>query len=272
VTITRKGSGRGFVYHLDRVKLPSVTQVTGMLPSKNLIDWAANATADYAVDHLRELVEMPPSAALNTLKRARYEITDPAKRRGTEVHKIAEPAIAGEPVDMDAVPPELRGYVESYMDFLDVVDPQPVATELVVASRKHRYAGRLDLIADLPEVVCDGEPIPAGRWLLDLKTGEKGIYPETALQTCGYEHCDLFAPNDGQEPDERPMSWLQVERCGAVLLRSDSWELHPLDTGDDTWMCFRYLLWMLKRQESMREWVRSPARPIASAELADAAP
>jgi hypothetical protein len=267
--IKRRRYGSGFVYHINGAKVPSVTQVTGMLPSKNLIDWAANTTADYAIDHLAELSEMAPSIALNTLRRSRYLVTNPAKRRGTEVHRLAEPAMLGDPVDVGAVPEELRGYVEAYLDFLDVIDPQPVALELTVASlkRPHRYAGRLDLIADLPAVQWDGRLIPAGRWLLDLKTGEKGVYAESALQLCGYQHADVFAADiDGGkgDPDERPVEWLRIERCGVVHLSSDAWELRPVETGEQVWKAFKFLLWLRQLQDAdqMKEWIGSPIEPV----------
>ncbi len=276
MTVRRRRYGSGFVYHVNGVKVPSVTQVTGMLPSQNLIDWAANTTADYAIDHLAELVEMAPSVALNTLKRSRYQVTNPAKRRGTEVHRLCEPAILGEDVNMDAVPIELRGYVEAYLDFLDVVNPQPVALELTVASVKapRRYAGRLDLIGDLPAVRHDGRVIPADRWLLDVKTGEKGVYAEAALQLCGYQHADVFAADvDGEgDPDERPMEWLRIGRCGVIHLSSDAWELRPVDTGEEVWKAFRYLLWLKQQQDRMNEWIGSPIEPIAAADLAVATP
>jgi hypothetical protein len=273
MTIKRRKYGSGYAYYLGKQipanKVASVTQITGMLPSKNLIEWAGNTTAEYAIDHIRTLAAMcaaeKTSEALKRLQRARYEVTDPAKKRGTEVHKLAEALIAGDEV---VVPDELKGYVEAYTDFLNVVEPQPVATELIVASRRHRYCGTADLLADLPAVPWQGEILPAARWLLDLKTGEKGVYAEAALQLCGYEHCDIFAPEDGQEPDERPLSWLNIGRCGVVHLSSESWELRPVDTGEATWRAFRYLLWMHKQQEAMKLWVGSPAGPFPAAALA----
>jgi hypothetical protein len=262
VTIKRRKFGTGYAYYINNVKVPSVTQITGMLPSKNLIDWAGNTTADYAVNHWRELSEMLPADRINRLRRCRYETTAPAKKRGTEVHRLGEALIAGLEVD---VPEELKGYVEAYVDFLNVIDPQPVATELPVVSRRHRYGGTADLVADLPAIAWEDEIIPADRWLLDLKTGEKGVYAEAALQLCGYQHADLFAADDGQEPTERPMDWLQIGRCGVVHISSDAWELRPVDTGAATWQCFRNLLWMVKREQTMKDWIGAPARPAPAA-------
>jgi hypothetical protein len=257
MTIKRRRFGpSGYAYYIDGVKVTSVTKITGMLPSKALIDWAGNTTADYAVDNWHELGRLGPAQRINKLRRCRYEVTDPAKKRGTEVHKLAEALIAGREV---TVPQELKGYVEAYTDFLNVIEPVPVATEMAVVSRKLRYGGTADLVADLPALDWDGYLIPADRWLLDIKTGEKGVWPEAALQLCGYQHADLFAADDGEEPSERPMEWLQIGRCGVVHVSSDAWELRPVDTGKETWQCFRNLLWMHKREQAMKDWIGAPA-------------
>jgi hypothetical protein len=275
VTIKRVKRGSGYSYYEGKAtpanKISSVTQITGMLPSEKLIDWAANATADYAINHIRSLASMCANEhvaeAINLLRRSRYEVSDPAKKRGTEVHKLAEALIAGDEV---TVPEELKGYVEAYTDFLNIIDPQPVATELIVVSRRPgaKFCGTADLVADLPAVAWEGEIIPAGRWLLDLKTGEKGVYETAALQLCGYQHATHFVAQDGQEPDERPMKWLEITRCGVVHLSSDAWELRPVATDGDTWTCFRYLLWLHKRQDSMKGWIGSPAAAVQAADLA----
>lgn len=269
--------------------LPGVTKILGMLPRDNLIKWAAEATADYAVNNWgappREpdprnpddpgspgsgLSAMPWADRLKTLYGARYQITNPAKKRGTEVHRLGERIVAGQEYDPAAIPLELRGYVEAYRQFCDTIEPVPLVggIELTVASRRHRYCGIIDLVADLPAVTCDGELIPAGRWLLDLKTGEKGVYPEAALQLCGYQHADVFVDPEAPD-DERPMDWLKIDRCGVVHISSDDWTLHPVDTGPEVWDHFQRLLWFYERQEDMKAWVGGPAQV---ADLEPAAP
>src|SRR5690606_41327726 len=71
----------------DRV--PGVTSITdGGLPKKALINWAGNATAEYAVDHWAELSELAPSARLKRLQGGRYEAKDAAANKGTRVHAL----------------------------------------------------------------------------------------------------------------------------------------------------------------------------------------
>lgn len=266
MTVKRRRYGKsGHGYTVDGAKVPGVTSILGLLPKDNLIKWAAESTADYAVNNWGTLSEMPWADRLKALYGARFEKSQPAAKRGTEVHRLAEPAIRGEEIDMDAMPPELRGYVESYLDFCDTIDPKPLenGTELVVANRTHRYCGTADLVADLPALTCEGEFIQAGRWLLELKTS-KGVWPESALQACAYEHCEVFV--DPDEPDdERLVEWLGIQRCGVVHIGPDAWALHPVETGPEVWEFFLHLRYLAEEQESMKTWVAASAYPAAAA-------
>lgn len=268
---TRRYGARGRGFTIDGVKAPGVTKILDMLPNDNLINWAARVTAEYALDHWTELAAMTPSARLRTLEKSRWDNTSkPALARGTEVHALGEGLIAGEAVE---VPEASLGYVESYRAWLDEFDPEPVATELLVANRTHRYCGFLDLLADLPALKAGGVRYPAGRWLLDLKTGKPGggIFPEAALQLTGYRWAEVFvaATEDGGE--ERPLEWLGIDHAGVVRISSDACELQPVDTGPDVWEFFLHLKWLFDRQDDMKTWVAGPAAAVDLAAAAAAA-
>lgn len=256
MTVKRRKYGRGFGYHVDGVKTPGVTKILDMLPNDNLVGWAGRVTAEYALDHWDALGELLPSERLKKLTGARYEIVDPAARRGTQVHKLGEALVTGAEV---AVPDELAGHVEAYRDWLDRIEPVPVATELVVANRTERYCGTGDLVADLPALEwVGGEVIPPARWLLDLKTTASGVWPSSALQLCAYEHAETFVDPDAPD-DERLMSWLEIEHCGVVWIKSDACELRPVDTGPEVWEFFKHLRWLHDRQDDMPGWIGSSA-------------
>lgn len=244
MSITRRNYGRGHSYMIDGVKAEGVTTILGKALAKPaLINWAGDTTAAYAIDFWDELAALTPSKRLERLKKGRYEDRDAAARRGTEVHRLGERAIAGEDVG-EETPDELRGHVESYIAFLDAFNVQPVLVEAVVAHRGLFYCGTLDLVADLgPD-----------RWLLDLKTARSGIFGETALQACAYERAEVYVDGNGAEHE---LAELGITRAGAVHVRADGADLYPLNTGDDVWLAWRHLLWVTRHagEDQQREWV-----------------
>jgi hypothetical protein len=262
VTVRRRKYGSGHAYYVDDEHYPGVTTIIGAtVPKNGLINWASRTTAEYAVNYWDDLAELPISERLTRLLGAKDADRDSAARRGTQVHRLGARLVRGERV---AVPEELEGHVTSYVRWLDEVNPAWVFSELVVANRTHRYCGTADLIADLPPMEWEDQIIPRGRWLLDLKTGRSGIWFETALQLCGYEHAETY--RDPAAPDEeRPVPWLGIEYCGAIHVTADGCELRPLETGSEVWAYFQHLRWLYDRQKP--PWVGEAARPALT--LAD---
>lgn len=219
--VQRKNRGRTHWYvDGNGNRMPGVTTLLGNgIPKPALINWAANATAEAAVNQWDQLSELRVADRLTTLQRARYEKPDKAKKRGTEVHNLAERLVKGEAVQ--AIPDEIRGHVEAYVRFLDRYDVEPVLVEVTIVSYKYGYAGTLDLVAWLN--TTDGRQL----WLLDIKTNEKGIYGETALQLAGYRYAEFYVGSDGKE---HPMP--AVERTGAIHVTSDDALLIPTISGE----------------------------------------
>jgi hypothetical protein len=249
--IVRRNHGSNHSYYVDGEKFAGVTTLLGAgLPKPALMNWAGNVTAEYAVDHWAELGDLKPSARLASLKRARFDDRDAAARRGTEVHRLAERLVAGEEVD---VPDELAGHVDSYVKFLNEWEPDPTVVEGVVAHRKWKYCGTFDLVATMRGQV----------WLLDLKTSRSGIYPETALQLAAYQHAETYLGPDGEE---HPMAGLGIERAAAIHVRSDGYDLIPLETGQDVFSAATRVMWLARMVEGMDEWrgeALTPPRPPA---------
>ena len=255
--IKRKNHGRGHSYYADRmpghpeselVKLPGVTTILDMHPKPGLIKWAATTTADYAVDHWRALGKLPVSDRLKELYGARFAHVDPLARRGTEVHALAERIITGQPV---TVPEALAGHVDSYRKFLATFRAEPVAVELVIANRAVGYCGTADLVT-----VMLGET-----WLIEIKTGESGIWPEAALQATAYRRGEVFAfPG---EDDEHDLGSLGIDRAAALHLRADGYDLRPLNTGDEVWAYFCRLADNYREQDALREWVGDAIEPLS---------
>jgi hypothetical protein len=240
-------------------KIPGVTSLMDGLPKPALINWAGNATAEYAVDHWDELAALTPSVRLKTLQGARYASRDAAANKGTQVHRLAEKLVQGDRV---TVPDELAGYVQSYTRFLDEYDVRPVLVERTVYSAQHNYCGTFDLIADLLDP-DDPDPDVPGRktWLLDIKTSRSGIFGETALQLAGYRYADVYI--DGEDDTQYEMP--DVDLCGGIHVRADGYDLIPLQAGPLQHRQFLYVAQVAAFVASSRDLIGEPvASPSAS--------
>jgi len=243
--VRRINRGRGHSYEIDGRKADGVTTLIGDgMPKPALINWAANTTAAYAVDHWDDLAEEAPSKRLDTLKRARYMDLDQAAKRGTEVHLIAEKLSRHEEVD---VPEELAGHVESAVAFLDDWKPEVIRTETVVASRAWGYAGTFDLLAKLPD---GGVP------LMDYKTSRSGIFGETAIQLGAYANADVWLDNDGAE---QPMADLGITHGMAVWIRADGYSVYEVDLAQG-FKIFQHVAWLARQTKGMRDRLISAER------------
>jgi hypothetical protein len=241
--IVRKNTAKGH-YYLDadtgeRVK--GVTTIVGDgMPKPALLNWAGEATAEYAVDNWDTLGPLPYSERLKKIKGGRYEKRDAAASKGTAVHAMAERLTAGEKV---TIPDELTGYVQACVQFLDDFDVRPVHVEAVVYSETHRYVGTCDLIADvlLPDMP-EYEHIPRGddgysRLLGDWKTSKSGIFGDVALQLVAYRHAEfLIEPGTGEVIDMPP-----VDFAAGIHLRPNGYSFVPLNTDADVHRDFLYI-------------------------------
>lgn len=246
--IKRRNHGRGHSY-VDTdtgEKIRSVTTMLDGVPKKGLVKWAAEVTANYAVDHWAELNEMLPTERLKVLYGVRSQVLQAASRKGTTVHNLASKLVADESVVM---PDGLEPYVLAYVDFLNDFDVKPILVEAVIVSHEHRYCGTLDLIADL----LNGDASSYETWLLDVKTGS-GVYGETALQEAGYGLADAWVDGDGTE---RPLP--PIDRYGVVHLRPDrTYELLPLTVGERQHRQLLYAAEMVDLMAEARDLIGEP--------------
>lgn len=245
-------------------RIPGVTSIlSDGLPKKALINWAGNATAEYALDHWDELAQLPPSARLKKIQGGRYESRDEAANRGTQVHKMGERLINGESV---VVPDLLRPYVDSYVAFLDEFQLRARWVEGVVYSETHRYVGTFDILGDilLPDMP-EYEHLPRDEdgfvcgCLIDAKTNRSGIFGETALQLAGYRFCE-FMQSDPKDPDTAfPMP--DVMWTGALWIRPNNYSLIPVTADEAQHRAFLYVQQVGQWDKTARELVGEPIEP-----------
>jgi hypothetical protein len=119
--------------------------------------------------------------------------------------------------------------------------PEPLCAEQVVFSLQHRYAGRLDLMADIPVSSSGGAPGWAKeRCIVDLKTrrADLDMYTSDQAQTSGYKLAVLERGwNDGVPLGRR------------VLLAGDDggFKLQECWTPDEAFVKLAELYYMLRK-------------------------
>lgn len=224
--LSRRNHGKGHSYKLDGVKIPGVTTILNALP-KQLTRWAAEQSANYALDHWDELATLPPSDRHKRIMWAHRETVKAAALRGTKIHALGDKLAHGEPVE---VPDEHRAAVEGYARFLDEWQIEAVATECPVGHTRYRYAGTADLVGIV------GRIDSSALMFLDLKSG-RGVYDEAALQVAAYRHADLWQP-DGPET-EAPMP--ETAEGFVVHIGPDATRLLPVDSDADMFRGFLYV-------------------------------
>lgn len=244
MTIQRRNRGSGHSYEVDGHPAEGVTTLirAGMPP--RLDKWAAEKTANYALDHWDELTVLPLSERLKLMLAARWAERDRAANKGTEVHKLGRLLAAGHEVP---VPEELAGYVDAYVKFLDEWQPEPLLIETVVANRAVNYAGTLDLLAGMPLIHDE-------IWLFDLKTGS-GVYGDTALQLAAYAYAEVYLDDNGEE---QPM--IMPNAAAVVHLSSTGYEVYRMPLDGAVFNLFRHVAFVGRSLETVRGWVSSPLR------------
>lgn len=251
-------------YYRDAVKqrIPGVTTIlNGGIPKPQLIDWAGNKSAELAVDNWDDLADMKPLARVEWIKQARKKSENLVKNRGTRVHAIAEAVVQGEPAEFESDDEEhlLRPYVENYIRFIDLWKVDPHLVEVVIANYTIGYAGTLDLVAWLQNPHSGGE---RELWLLDIKTGEKGIWAETALQLAAYRQAETYIDNQGIEI---AFPTIEPDHCAAINVTADDAVLVPVVADDQAFKIFRHAKAIYTYDKDKDGYVQPPlAHPRAS--------
>jgi hypothetical protein len=232
-------------YSLDGERVPSVTGVIGKATGKPaLVNWAARLAAEWAADHVDDLATLGTASWVREATGASNRARDAAARNGTLLHELATRLLYGDPLpaeDSDGLPypDDVMRTAEQMARFMDAWNVDPVVYEAAVFHEDDRWAGRLDLVADMGR---ENE-----RWLLDWKTGTSGVWPETSLQLAAYRHATHIQLGD------RDMLMAPVMHTAAVWVRPDGWELLPVRADASVYDVFRHMLpvaaWASQRRE-----------------------
>ena len=184
---------QGRFYDIDGEAFPSVTHILGVIGKPALIHWAANQERDLvteaAADLYLDLLKTQPMSRpvyVQTLGgrlgvvRAHKRTLEKAGAIGQQVHALIEWTLRRQLNQEIGPEPKVeepaRWAFLRFQQWAQSVDLQPRLIEQTVWSRTHRYAGTMDLLADVNGVLT----------LVDFKTG-KAVYPEAYLQNVAYQ-------------------------------------------------------------------------------------
>lgn len=190
---TRQDTPQGRFYEVDGELYPSVTHILGVIGKPALVHWAANQerelVVEAAADLYLDLANTPPMIRpvyLTTLAgrmgtvRAYRRTMERASAIGSQAHKRIEWYLrqqlgqdVGPEPKVDA--PALLAF-SAFQQWAASVDLVPRFIEQTVWSKTHKYAGTMDLLADVNNVLT----------LIDFKTS-KAIYGEAHLQNVAYQ-------------------------------------------------------------------------------------
>jgi len=232
----------------------SVTTILGVRAKPALEYWAAEQTAEAAVDLVaslpQRLEEEGREAVVKYLAGARYRrrpgVMSPSEL-GTAVHAVLEEyALTGvRPAEVD---PAVVPFVDQFEAWADRWQPEYLASEATVYSPTYRYAGTLDAVVRIEGRV----------YLLDYKTTAKAVdsrgkptgpYPEAALQLVAYRRAELMATWRARRieqmrrryyllgPAEAPEAVAMMPVDGSLILHltPSHANLHPARTDDAVW-------------------------------------
>jgi hypothetical protein len=214
---TGTDGSRWYIHPRTGERFMSVTTALGNIAKFGLPDWSAKLAAEAAFDRLPWLnrcSRVEPcnakgedacgncrACAISWLANRHNVVRDDAASRGTRLHDAAEQdTLFGEGATVDD---EVRPFVDQFLRWKKRYQPEFVAAEMTVISRKWGYAGTLDTILrfteasnlDKPLIHLTGLPLCA-----DYKTS-KTVDLVKGWQVVAYSAADsVLLPDGSEEP------------------------------------------------------------------------
>jgi CRISPR/Cas system-associated exonuclease Cas4 (RecB family) len=162
-------------YKFNGDPVPGVTTILNNINKPALMPWAIGVTRDYWLKEVqagRTDFEKIHKESWNASKKVSKDAAD----IGKNVHEYAECFFKKQELPVLHTDQAKRG-VEAFHKWLNAHKVEVLASERMVFSKQHYYAGTCDFVAKVDGVLAVG----------DIKTSS-GIYNEMRLQTAAYQH------------------------------------------------------------------------------------
>lgn len=273
VHATTQESGRFYTHPGSGEKFWSVSTISKALAKPFLIPWAAKMAGECAVKEWDYLATIKPADRIHRIKSASARNNARASAKGNQVHAIIEDWIRlGQPEEYDIsqcprdadlikwneggelliTKNELVSYFEGFKLWVAKFDVRFIHSETTVWNKKEKYAGTLDIIAELPHFVLPGEEEPGCIAIIDAKSGS-GIYPEVGLQLAAYARAEFYLDENGEEIPLPP-----VEAAFALHVQPGVSHMIPVKIEDDVYNSFLYIREAFRFSEVISKTVLGP--------------
>jgi hypothetical protein len=205
-------------YWSGHERVPSVTEILGIISSPHLVPWSARQAASHINRNLprdRVLTNMEINKLCVDAQSAHTRVRDNAAAKGTKVHKaIEEFLLTPEGLKADlAVPTAFWEWYRSHD-----IETIEVEKKLFYDADGVKFAGTVDWIGRI-----NREP-----WIIDWKTS-RYISPVYTLQLTAYA-----------------LAWGHgMPRLGVGHIRDGKFELHEVEWNEPAWQA-AYTLWRWK--------------------------
>lgn len=198
-------------YDVDGQKYPSVTAILGAINKPALVNWAAKQEREMVLGAVRRLLVDPQVKRDNFIlslesavgkEKAHSKALAAAGTIGSEAHSYVEWHLRRQLKQEAGPEPQISEKAlwaaMACQDWMRSVNLSVSLVENVVYSKRHGYAGTLDIAGDIDH--------RAGRLTIigDFKTG-KAIYREAHLQVAAYAHALV------------EMGWADVMPAGCIV-------------------------------------------------------
>lgn len=234
---------KSHVYDFQGQLFTGVTTILNVLNKPFLVPWAAKMVAEDLKPKWEEVKKITKKADWDKLvdasKGASTRKADKAKDIGHQVHAWIEGYITNQELEL----PEDQQVVDCIRQFLKwnkERKPEWLASEAIVASMNHRFAGTVDALC-----ILDGKMT-----VLDFKTSNQ-ISDDYALQLAGYQ---IALEEMGIQIEQR--SIVRIPKDGKPV---EEWIVDtPLDFDKETFLrcreIHRWNLLMDSRKKDKKQW------------------
>lgn len=163
------------LYRFDGNPVSGVTSILKCIDKPALMPWAIGVTRDYWLQEV-DKGRTDFKAIHKESWSANKKISKGAADIGKNVHLYAEHFFKGLPLP-ELLTDEAKRGVEAFHKWMVAHKVVVKASERLVYSKEHNFAGTCDFVAEIDGVLSVG----------DIKTSS-GIYPEMRMQTAAYQH------------------------------------------------------------------------------------